>query len=214
MKIKWLGHSSFLITAESGTKILTDPYKPDSSLTYGEIKETADVVTVSHEHFDHNNVRAVRGNPVVLRQSGEAKGIRFTAINAFHDDVHGRQRGGDTIFCFAVDGIKVCHMGDLGQIPDEQQAGEIGQVDVLLIPVGGYFTLEPDAAGRVVDKIKPGVVIPMHFKTAKSAKMPIADIEKFLQGRQNVTRSDSSEVELKPDTLPSATQIVVLKPAL
>ena len=159
-------------------------------------------------------MRAVRGNPVVLRQSGEVKGIRFTAINAFHDDVRGRQRGGDTIFCFAVDGIRVCHMGDLGQIPDEQQAGEIGQIDVLLIPVGGYFTLEPDAAGHVVDKIKPGVVIPMHFKTAKSAKMPIADIEKFLQGRQNVTRSDSSEVELKPDTLPPATQIVVLKPAL
>lgn len=214
MKIKWLGHASFLVTADSGIRIVMDPYKPDGSIAYGEIRETADIVTVSHEHLDHNNARAVRGNPVVLRQSGEAKGIKFTAVGTYHDQAGGKQRGSNTIFCFIVDGVRICHMGDLGHIPDERQINEIGLVDVLLMPVGGFFTLEPDDAGRVIDKIKPRVVIPMHFKTAKSAKMPIGDVEKFLKGKQNVIRSDTSEMEFKPETLPTATRIIVLKPAL
>jgi len=213
MKIKWLGHSCFLFTASSGFKIITDPYKSDSNIAYEEIKESADVVTVSHEHFDHNNTRAIRGNPVILRKSAEVKGINFKAIAAYHDNAYGKQRGNDTIFCFSIDGVKVCHMGDLGHLPDEWQMAEMGPIDVLLIPAGGFFTLEPDDVNRVIVKIKPRVVIPMHYKTEK-VKLPIVGVDDFLKGKTNVTRLDASELELKPETLPAATQIIVLKPAL
>ena len=213
MKIKWLGHSSFLITAGSGFKIITDPYLPDSGVRHGEIKETADVVTISHEHTDHNNSRGVRGNPVVLRKSAEVKGINFHAVAAFHDNVGGRKRGSNTVFCFAVDGINICHMGDLGNIPEDRQISDIGKVDVLLIPVGGFFTLELAEVDRVIEKIKPRIVFPMHYKTEKVG-LPISGVDRFLEGKQNVSRLNVSEVELKADAIPAVTTIMVLKPAL
>ncbi len=114
MKIKWLGHASFLITSDSGIKIITDPYETGGGLSYGEIKESADIVTVSHDHFDHNNVAAVPGNPQVVKGTAEVKGIEFKGISTYHDEAKGGQRGKNTILCFEVDGIRVCHLGDLG----------------------------------------------------------------------------------------------------
>jgi len=213
MKIKWLGHASFLITSDSGVRIITDPYTPDESLRYDNINETVDIVTVSHEHFDHNNVKAIKGNPVILKKSAEVSGITFKAVSAFHDNDGGKKRGPDLIFCFAVDGVKVCHLGDLGQIPDDKQVSEIGSVDILFIPAGGYFTIEPDVAGQVVTKIKPKVIIPMHFQTEKTS-LPLADVNKFLKGQPNVKRLDTSEIEFKLETLPKTAEIIVLRPSL
>jgi len=109
MKIKWLGHASFLITSDTGTRIITDPYTTGGNLRYGEIKETADIVTVSHGHGDHNNVSAVQGNPALVNKAGntEVKGVNFTGIPTAHDDEGGKLRGNNLIFCFEVDGIKV-----------------------------------------------------------------------------------------------------------
>ena len=105
MKIKFLGHAAFMITSDDGTSIITDPYETSEDLTYGEIQESADVVTVSHDHFDHCNVAAVRGNPEVVRGSAKAKGIEFKGVPSYHDDAEGTMRGGNTIICFEVDGI-------------------------------------------------------------------------------------------------------------
>ena len=215
MKVKWLGHASFLITSEEGTRIITDPYATGMGISYGEIKEAADIVMVSHEHGDHNNAAAVSGSPQLVKGASvqEAKGIKFKGIASFHDDAEGSQRGPNTIFCFTVDDVKLCHLGDLGHQLSEGQIADIGDVDVLLIPVGGFFTIDAAVATDTTEKLKPRVVIPMHYSTDKCA-YPISGVDDFLKGKANVKRMDTSEVELTKSELPSAAEIVVLNHAL
>lgn len=213
MKVKWLGHASFLITSDKGTRIITDPYAVVQGLKYGEVKGPADIVTTSHEHSDHNNAASVQGNPQVVKDSAEAKGMKFKAIPTYHDDSKGSQRGNNNIFCFEVDGVKVCHLGDLGHLLTGKQVAEVGKVDVLLMPVGGFYTIDAATATKIADQIKPRVIIPMHFKNER-CEFPINPVDDFLKGKKNVTKMNSSEVEFKTATLPAPTQIIVLKPAL
>ena len=214
MKIKWLGHASFLITSDSGTKIITDPYKTGGPLNYGEIKETADIVTVSHDHFDHNNVATVGGNPEVVKGTAEVKGIKFNGTATYHDEAEGSQRGNNTIFCFEVDGVRVCHLGDLGHALGDTEVAGLGKVDVLLTPVGGNYTIDAKVATEVSNKIAPKVIIPMHFQNERCPEFPVSGVDDFLQGKAGVSKPDASEVEFRPGELPASTQIVVLKPAL
>jgi len=213
MKIKWLGHASFVITSDTGTKIITDPYEVGGGLSYGQIKESADIVTVSHDHADHNNVAAVQGSPKVVRGAVEVEGIKFNGIPTYHDDAGGGKRGKNTIICFEVDGIRVCHLGDLGHQLSDSQLAELGKVDVLLTPVGGFYTIDAKVATQLGDRLKPKVIIPMHYKTDK-CDYPIAGVEEFLRGKKEVSRLDASQVEFKAGELPPSTQVVVLKPAL
>ena len=215
MKIKYLGHATFVITSSKGVKIITDPYETSPGLTYGEITESADIVTVSHEHFDHSNVAAVKGNPEVISQAGssEAKGIEFNGIASAHDDAGGSLRGDNIIFCFEMHEVMVCHLGDLGHRLDDKQVKEIGRVDVLLIPVGGNYTIDAKVATEVCNQLKPRVVIPMHYKTEKGIP-GISGVDGFLSGKANVSRPDSCQAEFKPGELPATGQIIVLKPAL
>ena len=133
MKVKWLGHASFLITSDAGIKIITDPYTTTATVTYGEIEESADIVTVSHEHGDHNNVAAVGGNPEIVRGSElkdngtvKVKGIEFNCIPCYHDSANGERLGDNNIICFEVDGLKICHTGDLGHPLSDDQVADIG----------------------------------------------------------------------------------------
>lgn len=213
MKIKYLGHASFLITSDKGARIITDPYKSRPDLRYGEIRETADIVTVSHDHSDHNNVATIKGEPEVVRGTAKVKGIEFKGIPVFHDEAKGSQRGKNAIFCYEVDGMRVCHLGDLGHKLSGAQVAELGKVDILLIPVGGFYTIDAKVASQICDAVAPKVIIPMHFKTSK-CDFPITEVEVFLQGKKNVSRLDSSETEFHREKLPTATQIIVLKPAL
>ncbi len=213
MKIKWLGHAAFLITADNGTRIITDPYLPNEQLRYGEITEAADIVTTSHEHGDHSNVAAVGGNPALITATGEAKGIKFDGISVYHDDSSGSQRGSNTIFCFEVDGIRVCHLGDLGHPLSDDEVKAVGRVDILLIPVGGFFTIDAAVATGVSDRLSPRIVIPMHVRNDRCS-FPIAEVEDFLRGKDNVTKLGVSEAEFHSTQLPGVTQIVVLEPAL
>ena len=217
MKVKWLGHACFLLTSEGGLRIITDPYTPGVfGLEYASPAETADIVTVSHDHADHNNVAAVKGNPQVVRGAGshEAKGIQFKGIATAHDESSGKERGSNTIFCFTLDGINVCHLGDLGHDLSDQTAADIGDVDVLLIPVGGNFTIDAAVANTVCKTLAPKVVIPMHFKNARCPSFPVAGVEDFTRGRQQVKTAAGSEVEIKKEQLPTGTETIVLKPAL
>jgi L-ascorbate metabolism protein UlaG (beta-lactamase superfamily) len=215
MKVKYLGHATFVITSNKGVKIITDPYETTPDLTYGEITESADIVTVSHKHFDHGNVAAVKGNPEVVNRAGrsEAKGIEFNGIASYHDEAGGSLRGDNIIFCFEMDGVRVCHLGDLGHRLDDKQLKEIGSVDILLVPVGGFYTIDAKVATEVCDQLKPRVIIPMHYKTEKGLA-GISGVEGFLSGKANVSRPDSSQAEFKPGELPATVQIIVLKPAL
>ena len=141
MRIEWIGHACFCITSESGLRIITDPYETGfrDIISYGPVDASADIVTVSHEHGDHNHVPAVAGDPVVVRGVGTTtvKDMEFRGIASYHDEVEGAQRGPNTIFTFAVDGIQVAHLGDLGHALSSETLAALGGTDVLLAPTGG-----------------------------------------------------------------------------
>jgi len=218
VEIRWLGHSCFLITSSKGIKLITDPYEPGGfggAIGYGKITTPADIVTVSHEHADHNYVKGVPGKPEVIRGvvSKEVKGIKITGIGTFHDKVGGRERGKNTVFVLEVDGLRICHLGDLGHLLTDEQRKKIGHVDVLLIPVGGTYTIDASEASEVVSEISPKVVIPMHYKT-KKVGLPIAGVEDFTKGKGNVKKIGKSNVKVEKDKLPKSTEIWVLEPEL
>ncbi len=217
MKIKWYGHASFLITSDSGTRIITDPYEPgayDGGIAYKPIEDSADVVTVSHDHADHNYVQGIQGSPVVVKGPGThgAAGLSFRGVATYHDPSEGKERGENTMFVFTVDGVTVCHAGDLGHVLTPDQVRELGAIDVLLLPIGGVFTLGPQEATEVADLLKPKILIPMHFKTP-GCGFPIASVDEFLEGKTSVERVDGSEITVARDRLPSPVHIVVLEPA-
>jgi L-ascorbate metabolism protein UlaG (beta-lactamase superfamily) len=174
----------------------------------------ADVATVSHDHRDHNYIAGLQGEPQVVRGAGlqEAKGIQFKGIATFHDKSQGGERGSNTIFCFSLDGVRVCHLGDLGHLLSDEQIAEIGEIDLLFIPVGGRATIDAAEATELVSKLRPRLVVPMHFKTEK-AGLRFAEVDDFLVDKANVRRLDSSEFEVGKEELPTATQIVVLEHA-
>ncbi len=215
MTIKFLGHATFLITSEDGLRIITDPYDPGGygeQFRYGPITDAADIVTVSHDHADHNYPQGVPGNPVVVTSSGEVSGISFEVIESFHDDARGAQRGSNRIFCFEVDGIRLCHLGDLGHPLTAEHVAAIGEVDVLLIPVSGTATIDAGRATEMVAQLRPAVVIPMHFKTPQ-IDFPFAPVDAFLAGKDNVERTGISEVSICSDDLGAEPRIIVLDPA-
>lgn len=218
MKIKYYGHAAFLITSDQGVKIITDPYEPGAfggQLTYGKIKDQADIVFISHDHADHNDTKSLPGTPEVVRGSGSktVKGISIKGIPTYHDPSKGSERGTNTIFTFSVDGMKICHLGDLGHILSDKELAEIDPVDILLIPVGGYFTIDSKEATKVAEQIKSKVLIPMHFKTEKCG-LPIASVEDFLKSKPNIKRPKTSEMAFDKKTLPQQMEIVVLEHAL
>lgn len=218
MEIKWLGHASFLITTQDGKSILTDPYRPgsfDGAVGYGAIEEVVDVVTASHGHDDHYGISELNGSPQVVEEAAvhTAMGIEFKGIATYHDAKKGAERGKNTIFVFEVEGIRICHLGDLGHTLSDKTASEIGKVDVLLIPVGGFYTIDANEATQIVNKLGPSIVIPMHYKT-EVLGFPIDGVEKFLEGKGRVKRVDSSVFEIKKESIPQERQIIVLKHAL
>jgi len=208
MRIKWLGHACFLVEAEDGTKVITDPF--DDSIGYPIPKEKPDVVTVSHSHFDHNAVDLLQGNPEVVKDVGEkkVKGIVFKGIKSFHDKSKGAQRGTNTIFVFTIDGIKLCHLGDLGHLLTTEQLKEIGGVDVLFIPVGGTFTIDGREAREVSKQLNPRLIIPMHYKT-EACSIGIDSCEEFLKGFKKVERTKEWRGNKK--SLPSEQTVLVLE---
>jgi len=213
LKVKWFGQAAFLFVSETGLSIIADPYDP-AYIGYGDIADAADVVTISHEHRDHNYVEGVGGKPQVLRGPGlqEAKGIQFKGIATFHDKSQGGERGSNTVFCFSLDGVRVCHLGDLGHLLSDEQIRDIGEVDLLLVPVGGLATVDPTEASELIAKMRPPVAVPMHFRTEK-AGLRFAEVDDFLSDKVNIRRLDSSEFEIRKEDLPTPTQIVVLEHA-
>ena len=249
MKIKWLGHASALIVSDSGQKIITDPFRPggyptpDGYLLYFPINESADIVAVSHDHDDHDRVGEVQGKPQIVRGDEikgkgpiSVEGVEFKAVPTFHDDSGGKVLGGNSVLCFEVDGLRICHNGDLGHDLTDGQLDQIGEVDILLLcagqlkpigerqfrfdeegqrvklPFAGY-TIDCDAANQVYEQLAPKVTIPIHCSNDRCS-FKIASVETFLLQKKNVIRLDTSEVELKQEDLAGESHIVVLRPAL
>ncbi len=215
MKIKWYGHAAFKITTDSGLRIIIDPYRPGGGLSYGKITDEADIVLTSHDHDDHNYVNDIQGAFVHINTKGdhEAKGIRIKAVPCFHDPSKGRERGKNLIFAIEADGLRIVHMGDLGHALDTTLIGELGAVDVMFLPVGGFYTIDSSEAGTVMSDVKPSITIPMHYKTEK-CDYPITGIENFIRGKEKVKKTGLTEITIDRKSLPSTPEIIVLDYAL
>ncbi|MBW9171732.1 MBL fold metallo-hydrolase [Clostridium estertheticum] len=191
MKITWLGHSCFLLEDSKGTKLLTDPF--DATLGYEIYKGSPDIVTISHQHFDHNYTRELTSNYKIVNRIGMSTiyDIPIKGIPSYHDKNKGAKRGENIIFTFTMDGYSVCHLGDLGHSLSNDDLRAIGSIDILFVPVGGNYTLDGKEASQVTKKINPKIVIPMHYKTSQ-VSLPLDGIEKFLMYMKNATKTGSN----------------------
>jgi len=212
MEIKWFGQSCFELKGDKATLVI-DPFEDKIGLKLPKL--TADIVAVTHDHFDHNNVKAVSGDPFVITDPGEyeVKGISVSGIPTFHDEKGGQERGENTVYIIEVDGIRICHLGDLGHNLSDAQADMVDGVDILLIPVGGEYTIDAKKASEVTEQIEPRVVIPMHYQVQGLAGVKgLAKVDDFLSemGVKDINKKDLLKV--KKDKLPQdKTEVVVLK---
>ena len=209
MEITWLGHSCFRIRG-SRTTIITDPYPPDLGYSLG--KPTARIVTVSHQHSGHSYVQGVGGEPRLVTSPGEYEigGVLIMGIATFHDREKGKKRGKNTVYLIEADEISVCHLGDLGHVLPTEQVEELGNVDVLLLPVGGVSTINASMAVEVVRQLEPRVVIPMHYKT-EALTRELEPVERFLK-EMGVEQVDSRpKLSLGKTSLPASTQVFLLE---
>ncbi|MDI6824858.1 MAG: MBL fold metallo-hydrolase [Bacillota bacterium] len=221
VEIQWLGHACFLLTSPGGTRVVTDPF--NEQVGYKVEKVAADLVTVSHEHFDHNHAQMVNGSPQVVRALTPAGDwaqpkatvgdVTVSVVPTYHDPEQGAKRGKNGCFILDMGGVRVVHLGDLGHVLSADQGGAFGAVDILLTPVGGFYTIGPAEADQVIELLRPRVVIPMHFKTAANADWPIGGVEEFLRGKQGVRRMGGSTAVVEKAQLPSGTEYWVLEPA-
>ena len=186
MNIIWYGQSCFQISSSQGknnhVSIIIDPFGGDIGLKLPR-KLEADIVLVSHDHFDHNNIKAVSGSPLVIKGPGEydAKGVFIQGISGYHDNSQGAERGNVTIYIIEAEGMRICHLGDLGQKElSSDQLEKIGEVDILIIPVGGVYTIDADEAIKIMAQVEPKITIPMHYQTPK-LKIKLGGIDKFLK---------------------------------
>ncbi len=212
MKIEYLGHSCFKLTESTGTSVVCDPYSEE--IGYAMPKTRADAVTVSHGHYDHNAVKNVNGNPVVINgENGyDLPGVEINSVKSFHDSVRGKNRGENIIFKFRMDGIDVCHLGDLGEQCSTELIDVILPVNVLLIPVGGTYTIDAEMAKEYVDRIMPDIVIPMHYRT-KDCKLDIDKVDEFVNlfDEECVEEAEGGLLELSRKDLNGETRVIVLK---
>ena len=217
MKIIWAGQSCFQIIVSNSrnhlTSVVIDPF--DETIGLKVPRFSADVVLVTHSHYDHNNVKAVKGEPFLIKGPGEyeIKRVFIKGIPAFHDDVQGKEKGENTIYTIEADDIKICHLGDFGQkqLTDEQLE-KIGSVDVLMTPIGGIYTISSQEAQKIISQIEPKNVIHIHYQYSK-LKLKLEGLSKFLKvmGRNSIEPQVSFSV--KSSNLPKeGMEIVVLKP--
>ena len=185
------------------------------SIAYGKIKDEADIVLTSHDHGDHNYIKDIQGKFVHIKEAGqyEEKGVKIKAIPTFHDKSKGRERGANLVFVVSAEDIVVAHLGDLGHTLDGGALQSIGKVDILLLPVGGFFTIDAKEATKVMNDISPAITIPMHYKT-ESVGLPIEGLEGFIKDKKNVKEANASEIVITKATLPKTNEIIVMRHAL
>ena len=208
MEISWLGHSCFRIKGSHAT-VITDPYSPSVGYSLG--KPTARIVTVSHQHPGHSYVQGIGGEPRQVTGPGEYEisGVLITGVATFHDNEGGRKRGKNTVYLIEVDEVSVCHLGDLGHVLTAEQVEEIGNVDVLLLPVGGVSTINAPIAAEVVRQLEPKVVVPMHYKTP-ALSWELEPVERFLKEIGVKEVISQPKLSCTKSNLPATTQVFLL----
>jgi len=207
-KITFYGHALFVIESIEGTKIGIDPYDQQIKTSLPDVR--ADIVVSSHDHFDHNNISLFRGKPRLVDApiSINMDDIEFEGISSYHDEKNGAVRGSNIIFKFDVDGIKFAHLGDLGHMLDKDQAGQLKDIDIMMVPVGGTYTIDSVTALDIIKKVKPKVVIPMHYKE-EDTKLDVDPLESFTSKVKDHKEMGHS-IKVSRETLPQKTEIWVL----
>jgi L-ascorbate metabolism protein UlaG (beta-lactamase superfamily) len=215
MEITYLGHAAFRLKGKS-TTVVTDPYAPEHIGLKFPKHITADIVTVSHDHPDHNAIRQVEGTAYVVNGPGEyeIKGVSVIGISTFHDEEKGAKRGKNTIYRIEMDGLSLVHLGDLGHPLSTDEVDNLDGVDILMIPVGGFYTIDPAAAVSVINEIEPSIVLPMHYgRPELSAKTfgSLATRDAFLKeiGKDSVV--PQPKLTVTKDKLPEQMQVVILE---
>jgi len=211
MIITWQGHSCFKIQdkiGSDGVTLVTDPF--DKTVGLKPPSFEADVVTVSHDHYDHNNVKAIRGNPFIIDSAGEydVKGVMVEGIESYHDDKQGAERGKNIIYRIEMDDITMAHLGDLGHVLDNKQLEKLAGVDILLIPAGGKYTLDAEKAVEVVSQIEPRIVIPMHYRI-KGLKVDIETADKFVK-ELGIKPTEEEKLKISKRDLPQEDMELVI----
>jgi len=220
-RLTWYGQSCFLLESARGTRVVMDPVPGGIGYT-PPVDLRADLVTISHEHSDHNNLALVQGKPRVLRGlTSDKKGwnrleekwkdVTVRSVGVYHDEEKGAKRGLNTVFVFEVGGIRIAHLGDLGHLLTDTQLSQIGLVDVVLIPVGGTYTIDARQATRVIDQLRPRlVVVPMHYRTDVVSIKDLATVDAFLAGKPSVRREQGNTLAITGVKRRASAEIVVL----
>ena len=210
MDIVYLGHSSFRIKGKTAT-VVTDPY--DEKCGKFPKDTEADIVTMSHDHEDHNRVDLVKSPEFIVRGPGEyeVKGVSIIGVHTWHDDKEGVERGANTVYVIEMEGLRVCHLGDLGHMLTEGQLEEIGSIDVVMIPVGGVYTINAKTAVEVVKQLDPWVIIPMHFQTPElKLSNRLGTVAEYIKETGKTAQTLLKYVVSK-DKLPTETTLIVLE---
>ncbi len=211
MEITWLGHSCFRLRSRESF-VVTDPCAKSTGYTIG--RPTASVVTVSHDHPGHNNVKAVAGSPRVIQGPGEFEisGVLITGIRTYHDDEQGQRLGKNVAYVLELDDVRVCHLGDLGHVPTPEQVEMLSGVDILLTPVGGGSTISASAAAETVSLLAPKLVIPMHYQTPAEKQKELEPLDRFLKemGATSALEERQPKLSVTKSTLPQETKVQVL----
>lgn len=209
MEIDWFGHACFRLRGREGT-VITDPYGKDIGLSFA--RPRGDIVTISHEHPGHSYTQGVKGDPKVIDGPGEyeIKNVFVTGVPSAHDKKGGKERGKNTIYVFDIDGLAICHLGDLGHVPTQAQVEALGNVNVLLVPVGGVSTINAGEAAEIVSMLEPQIVIPMHFAHPE-LKFKLDPPAKFFKEMGIKSPESVASIKVTKDSLPKETQVVVLE---
>lgn len=213
MIIKYFGHSAFFIKSKTA-RIITDPF--DSSIGIPFPKTEADVITISHHHKDHNDVSNISGDPLIIDYPGEyeKKKARITGFKNYHDGNKGRDRGENILYKIEADDLSVLHCGDLGMIPDDEFIDQIGEVDILMVPVGGLYTIDAQEATQLIKKIEPQIVIPMHYANPtlkKEVFAGLAPVTDFLKKMGKDEQPLEAQLTLKKDDLQGELKVIVME---
>jgi L-ascorbate metabolism protein UlaG (beta-lactamase superfamily) len=185
MYLQYLGQSCFKIqdkTTADGITLVTDPFDKETGLKVPNFE--ADIITISHNHHDHNNAKALRGTPFVISRAGEydVKGVAVHGVDSFHDNKEGKEKGGNVIYRIEIDDISIAHLGDLGHTLTSQQLEVLVGTDILLIPVGGKYTIDAKQAMEIISQIEPRIVIPMHYKLpGMPADIGLDNVDRFIK---------------------------------
>ena len=213
MLFQHIGHAEFLAETENGVRIVTDPY--DAGCGYPVKPVEAEIALISHHHHDHDAVENLKGKPAVIDQAGvytPVKGVRITAVSGYHDDELGAKRGETLLFLIETEGLRIVHLGDLGGMLTDEQISILKTPDVLMIPVGGFYTIDGRQAKKIAEQLDAKVVLPMHYRTKYNAEWPIAGVEVFLEGYRKEDVCDKAEaLRVKKEDMMCQPKVVVFR---